>query len=56
MMASTLALFIAAPVHAQSPNYQAQQGDYYRFQQWTPQQVSPAQARRYRQGDYYRPY
>jgi hypothetical protein len=29
MMASTLALFIAAPVHAQSPNYWAQQGDYY---------------------------
>ena len=55
MMASMLALFIAAPVHAQSPNYWAQQGDYYRFQPWTPQQVTPAQKRRIQGGDYYKP-
>jgi hypothetical protein len=47
-LASILALGFAAPVQAQNP----QQGDYYRFQQWTPQQVGPAQGRRIRQGDY----
>jgi len=47
-LASILALGFAEPVQAQNP----QQGDYYRFQQWTPQQVGPAQGRRIRQGDY----
>jgi hypothetical protein len=54
MTASMLALFIAAPTHAQSPNW-AQQGDYYRFQPWRPQTVSPGQERRIQQGDYYKP-
>jgi hypothetical protein len=49
-LASILALGFAASLQAQSP----QQGDYYRFQPWTPQQVSPAQERRIRQGDYYK--
>ena len=48
-LTSILALGFAAPVQAQN----AQQGDYYRFQPWTQQQVSPVQARRYQQGDYY---
>ena len=48
-LASILALGFTAPVQAQNP----QQGDYYRFQPWTPQQVGPAQGRRIRQGDYY---
>ena len=47
-LASILALGFTAPVQAQNP----QQGDYYRFQPWTPQQVGPAQGRRIRQGDY----
>jgi hypothetical protein len=51
LMASMLALFIAAPVHAQS----ARQGDYYAYSPWTPQTVSPAQEQRIRQGDYYKP-
>jgi hypothetical protein len=50
-LASILALGFAASLQAQSP----QQGDYYRFQPWTPQQVSPAQERRIQQGDYYKP-
>jgi hypothetical protein len=50
-LASILALGFAAPVQAQNP----QQGDYYRFQPWTPQQVSPGQERRIQQGDYYKP-
>ena len=54
MTASMLALFIAAPVHAQSPNYWAQQGDYYANSPWMPQTVTPAQRQRIRQGDYYR--
>jgi hypothetical protein len=48
-LASILALGFAAPVQAQNPT----QGDYYNFQPWAPQQVSPRQARRIRQGDYY---
>jgi len=49
-LASILALgFAATPLQAQNP----QQGDYYRFQPWTPQQVTPAQKRRIQQGDYY---
>ena len=48
-LASILALGFAAPVLAQNP----QQGDYYRFQPWAPQQASPAQEQRIKQGDYY---
>ena len=48
-LASILALGFAAPVQAQNP----QQGDYYRFQPWVPQQAGPVQTRRIRQGDYY---
>jgi hypothetical protein len=53
MMTSMLTLFIAAPVHAQSPNYRARQGDYYANSPWVPQTASPAQRQRIRQGDYY---
>jgi hypothetical protein len=53
-MASMLALFIAAPAHAQS-NWWARQGDYYAYSPWMPQTVSPAQEQRIRQGDYYKP-
>ena len=49
-LASILALAIAAPVQAQNPK----QGDYYNYQPWTPQQVTPGQERRIQQGDYYR--
>jgi hypothetical protein len=50
-VASMLTLCLATPVLAQN----ARQGDYYNFQPWTPQQVSPGQERRIQQGDYYRP-
>jgi hypothetical protein len=53
-MASMLALFVAAPVHAQSPNYWARKGDYYANSPWMPQTANPAQRQRIRQGDYYR--
>jgi hypothetical protein len=50
-LASVLALSITAPVLAQK----AQQGDYYRFQPWVPQQATPGQEQRIQQGDYYKP-
>ena len=50
-LASMLTLCLATPVLAQN----AQQGDYYRFQPWVPQQASPAQEQRIQQGDYYKP-
>jgi hypothetical protein len=49
-LASMLALSVATPVLAQN----AQQGDYYRFQPWVPQQVGPAREQRIQQGDYYK--
>jgi Spy/CpxP family protein refolding chaperone len=49
-LASMLALCVATPVLAQN----AQQGDYYRFQPWVPQQVTPGQEQRIQQGDYYK--
>jgi hypothetical protein len=51
LLASALTLSITAPVLAQNP----QQGDYYRFQPWVPQQATPGQEQRIQQGDYYKP-
>src|SRR5262249_47020998 len=45
-LASVLTLCLATPVLAQN----AQQGDYYRFQPWVPQQASPAREQRIQQG------
>jgi Spy/CpxP family protein refolding chaperone len=45
-LASMLAICLVTPALAQ---------DYYNFQPWMPQRVSPAQEHRIQQGDYYRP-
>jgi len=50
-LASLLALLITAPVQAQN----AQQGDYYKPGQTTPQQATPGQNQKIQQGDYYKP-